>query len=40
MIFKRKKRKKSTKHGKITSRSQDGSSTPTTYKIQLNVETL
>ena len=35
MIFKRKKRHKSTKHGEITSESR----TPTTYKLQLYVAT-
>ena len=40
MIFKRKKRRKSTKHGEITSGSRGGSRTPTTYKMQLDVTTL
>ena len=40
MVFKRKKRPKSTKHGEITSGSRGGSGTPTTYKIQVDVATL
>ena len=39
MIFKRKKRHKSTKHGEITSGSRGESRTPTTYKLQLYVAT-
>ena len=34
MIFKRKVRNNSTKHGEITSGSRGGSRTPKTYKIQ------
>ena len=40
MIFKRKKRRKSTKHGEITSGSRGGSRTTTTYKMELYVATL
>ena len=35
MVFKRKKRHKSTEHSEITSGSRDGSRTTTTYKMQL-----
>ena len=40
MIFKRKTRHKSTKHGEKTSGSRDGSRTPTTYKMPFYVATL
>ena len=40
MIFKQKKRHKSTKRGEIPSDSRGESKTATTYKMQLSVTTL